>query len=175
MVEVYRKVLPKGPPSAPVERSLAAIQKPEEALEEAHRLNAELKPKEAIAMYRRALELDPSNLVAASELGSTLVDAGHTEEAFRFFDEFLERHPREAEVRLAYAGGLLRVGQLERAVAECQRCLEHRPNWDAPYPPMIRALHRLRRGLEAQAALSAFRPLSKDPRTVAMFEAMLRG
>lgn len=175
MVEVYRKVLPKGPPSAPTERSLVAIQTPAEALEEAHRLNAELKPREAIAMFRRALELDPGGVIAASELGSTLVDAGQAEEAFSFYEEFLAQHPRAAEVRLAYAGGLLRMGQLERAVEECRGCLEQRPNWDAPYPPLIRALFRLRRGQEAEAALSAFRPLSKDPRTVAMFEAMLRG
>lgn len=175
MVEVFRKVLPKGPPSAPAERSLAAIQSPEEAVEEAHRLNAELKPQEAIAMFRRALELDPGSVIAASELGSTLVDAGQAEQAFSFYEEFLERQPRAADVRLAYAGGLLRMGQLERAVAECGRCLEQRPNWDAPYPPLIRALFRLHRGQEAQAALTAFRPLSKDPRTVAMFEAMLRG
>lgn len=174
MVEVFRKVLPKGAPVPVAEaKAPAEIERLEEALLLAHRHNAELHPDRAIAMFRRALELDPTNAQAAGELGSTMIDAGQAQAGFRFFDEFLAVHPRSAEVRLAYAGGLLRVGELERAVAECRVCLEHRPNWDAPYPPLIRALQRLERREEARQALGAYRPLAKDPRILELFDRML--
>lgn len=174
MVEIFRKVLPKDPvrPRAPIDEP-AQVTVVEDALREAHRLNAELNPTLAVAMYQRALALDPSCSIAATELGATLVDAGRAEEGLAFFAAHLASFPAASEVRLAYAGSLLRTGALEGAVEECRRCLEQRPDWDAPYPPLIRALHRLGRGLAARSALEELEPLTQDHRIVAMLETML--
>lgn len=175
---IYRKVIPKGalvpsaaaPPARPTQVEHAG-----EALRLARAENDALRPEAAVAMYRRALELDAGNGEAARELGLTLFDAGEGAEACALLSGFLERHAGDQETRLVYASLLIRSSELDRAEQQLVRCIDRDPRWAPPYVPLIRLLWRAGRQPEARARLHAYRALLPDPRTVEMLESMLRG
>lgn len=177
MTEVFRKLVPKGallpepaaPPSSPSEITSAS-----EAFELARKHNDALRPNEAIALFRRALELQSGHGAAARELGLTLFDAGRSDEAVTFFHGFIEVNAKDQETRLAYASVLIRASDLERAEQQLVECIERDPRWAPPYVPLIRLLWRGGRKSEARERLHTYRALLPDPRTVEMLESMMR-
>lgn len=175
---IFRKTVPKGAlvPSAAASApaSPQAITRADEAVRRARALNEALKPEEGMALYRRALELEPGRGEAARELGLTLFDAGRGAEACALLAEFLEGNSSDLETRLAYASLLIRASELDRAEHQLSRCIDQDPRWAPPYVPLIRLLWRIGRRAEAQARLHAYRALLPDPRTVEMLSAMLR-
>lgn len=175
VVDYLKGVVPKATPLAKRPEDVSLIEPDritdaEEAMRCARELNQKLQPEQAIAMLRRALELEPAHKEAVCELGSTLRDVGRFEEAREVFCETLEKNPRLGEVRLEWANCLLRQGVLDEAVAEYRRCMDERPNWDAPHKHLILALARQGKGEEAKAVLVDLLRFSPDERTVAMLE-----
>lgn len=176
MPEVFRMLVPKGALSEPREavRGPADVRTAKEAVALARGLNEALKPGHALAMYRRAIELEPSNGEAARELSLTLFDAGERADAIDGLELFLTAHPRDHETRLALASLLLRSSELVRAERELLHCIEAQPKWAPPFVPLVRLLWRLGRPVEARSKLEDYRKLSPDPRSIEMLESMMR-
>lgn len=177
MVEVFRMLVPKGPLSMGEPDSTlipSEVKSAKEAVSLGRKLNQAMKPEEAARMYRRALDLAPSDGEALRELALTLFDAGEHAEAVGLFEAFLKTHERDHESRLAFASVLLRMADLERAELELTRCVEGRPKWAEPFVPLVRLLWRRGRPSEARAALDAYRALEPDPRSLEMLETMMR-
>jgi hypothetical protein len=70
---------------------------------------------ESAPLYQKALELDPSQVAAAVNLGNAYIKAGQAREAIRLWRSALERSPGLESVRLSLALALYRVGDSSAA------------------------------------------------------------
>lgn len=88
---------------------------------------------DAMASYRKALELDPQSPGAAVGLGIAASAAGSPEEAAQAFQAALKKFPDHVPAKLAYAVFLLRqaeagAGDIARPVAILEEVLQADPN-----------------------------------------------
>ena len=82
---------------------------------------------EAAALYRKALQLDPTQVAAAVNLGNAYVEAGQTPVAIRLWRSALARSPGLETVRLSLAVALYRSGDAAAAEQSLQELLELDP------------------------------------------------
>jgi tetratricopeptide (TPR) repeat protein len=89
------------------------------------------------ALLRRALELAPSNLDAAANLGWTLGESGHHEEGLALLGDVLAAQPDDAEVRIMRALIDLKRGHYTRGWKDYRARLEseHYERRPFKYPP----------------------------------------
>ena len=103
---------------------------------------------EAIATYRRILQLEPNNLTYRVKLIDLLTRQGRAEEvleermaaadsylrlgyadrAIQEYEQALVSHPGNTDLRLNYAQALMRAGKGPQAIGEYQRVLQVEPN-----------------------------------------------
>ena len=98
---------------------------------------------EAVACYRRALELKPDFAEAHNNLGNTFKGQGRLDEAVACYRRALELKPDFAEVHDNLGGVLTEQGKLDEAVACYRRALELRPEYLAPLAPLVHQLQYL--------------------------------
>jgi hypothetical protein len=79
---------------------------------------------EAIASYRRALELEPDFLDAHTNLANLLLEKGDIENALGHYRQALRLEPDSPMTHYNLAVGLARNGQRDQAVAELQTVLK---------------------------------------------------
>ena len=91
-------------------------------------LRNEGKFEEAAVQYRRAIELNPSNLGAHYNLANTLLALNRLDEAIVEFRLALRLDPSRYEVRTNLANTLVRVGRLDEAATEYELALESKPD-----------------------------------------------
>ena len=84
---------------------------------------------EAVACYRRALELKPNYAEAHNNLGAALQDRGKLGEAVACYRRALELRPDFAEAHNNLGNSFREQGKLDEAVACCRRALELKPNF----------------------------------------------
>ena len=84
---------------------------------------------EAIACYRRALELKPDYAEAHNNLGNALKDQGKLDEAVACYRRALELKPDYAEAHNNLGNVLKDQGKLDEAVACYRRALELKPDY----------------------------------------------
>ena len=84
---------------------------------------------EAVACYRRALELKPDYAEAYNNLGIVLKEQGKLDEAIACFRRALELKPDYAEAHSNLGSALKDQGKLDEAVACYRRALELRPDF----------------------------------------------
>ena len=87
------------------------------------------KPDEAVACYRRALELKPDFAEAHNNLGNALQDQGKLDEAVACYRRALELKPDFAEAHNNLGNALKDQGKLDEAVACYRRALELKPDY----------------------------------------------
>jgi tetratricopeptide (TPR) repeat protein len=87
-------------------------------------LIAQHKTEEAIAEYRKAIELDPRDAAPHSNLGIALGDQGKTEEAIAEYRKAIELDPRDADPHKNLAIILRAQGKTKEADAEDQKAKE---------------------------------------------------
>jgi Flp pilus assembly protein TadD len=90
--------------------------------------------KEAIALYRRALENWPAGKGAYRDvvdvnLGLALLDQGEVAQAVQQFHEAVQLEPKRAKYHRHLALALSRLGRRAEAVAEYRESLELEPGW----------------------------------------------
>jgi tetratricopeptide (TPR) repeat protein/uncharacterized membrane protein YgcG len=100
---------------------------------EAHRLLAvglhiSLRLDEAIAEYKRTLELDPSSNVSRGSLADLYRATGKTEEALALYNEQLAADPKDKAARAGKVISLLDLNRSEEASTELQAALTAEPN-----------------------------------------------
>ena len=84
---------------------------------------------EAVACYRRALELKPDYAEAHNNLGNALKDQGKLDEAVACYRRALELKPDFAEAHNNLGNALKDQGKLDEAVACYRRALELKPDY----------------------------------------------
>ena len=84
---------------------------------------------EAVACYRRALELKPDYAEAHDNLGNALKDQGKLDEAVACYRRALELKPDYAEAHNNLGNALKDQGKLDEAVACYRRALELKPDY----------------------------------------------
>ena len=84
---------------------------------------------EAVACYRRALELQPDYAEAHSNLGNVLRDQGKLDEAIACCRRALELKPDFAEAHYNLGVAFKDQGKLDEAVACCRRAVELKPDF----------------------------------------------
>ncbi len=83
---------------------------------------------EAIARYRKALEIDPDYADAHNNLGSALFRAGRVDEAIPHFEDALRINPGDAKAHNNLATALAQKGRVAEAVTHYQKVLEIDPD-----------------------------------------------
>ena len=87
------------------------------------------KPDEAVACYRRALELKPDYAEAHNNLGNALKEQGKLDEAVACCRRALELKPDYAEAHNNLGVALKEQGKLDEAIACYRRALELKPDF----------------------------------------------
>ncbi len=82
---------------------------------------------EAIALYKRALEINPQHLDTCINLGVALFQKGRTEEAISYYQKAVEISPHEADAHNNLGHALFKVGRVNEAIAHLQKAVEIAP------------------------------------------------
>jgi superkiller protein 3 len=90
-------------------------------------LNAQKKPDEAIACFRKAIELDPKLANAYSNLGAVLAQQGKPDEAIACYRKATEVDPKHVNAYSNLGSALANQGKLDDAVAALRKALELDP------------------------------------------------
>jgi protein O-GlcNAc transferase len=94
----------------------------------ANSLKASGKTDDAIAAYRRAIELRPDFLDAHFRLGNTLAAAGRSDEAAASYRRVLQLNPTHIDAQNNLANTLLISGKIDQAIEIYRRVLGSRPD-----------------------------------------------
>lgn len=100
-----------------------------ELIRNANRLKREGKLDEAIAEYRRVIELNPNFAWAYSNLGDALVKQGKLNEAINAFSEAIQLNPKSPCFHYALAEAMEQNNQLDEAISTLFKALEYSPNY----------------------------------------------
>jgi tetratricopeptide (TPR) repeat protein len=79
------------------------------------------KPKDAIAAYKRALDLDPDNLDMERGLASALLTDGQLDEALKVLEQIVAAEPQDAQSQIRIAEIQRRQGHYEAALATIEK------------------------------------------------------
>lgn len=90
-------------------------------------LDNEGKTEEALAHYRRALELDPNDELGQTNLAVVLTREGRLAEAAEFYSGALKRNPENATAQYCLASILAKSGQVEQALPHFREALRLKP------------------------------------------------
>jgi tetratricopeptide (TPR) repeat protein len=83
---------------------------------------------DAVAHYRKALEINPNYVAAHYNLGNALFQNGQLDEALVQYQKAVEIGPNDAEAHINLGNALFQKEQLDEAVAQFQKALEINPN-----------------------------------------------
>ncbi|MCB1032804.1 MAG: tetratricopeptide repeat protein [Acidobacteria bacterium] len=84
-------------------------------------------PEVAIALFERALVLDPTDQAARENLAGSLASVGRFEESISQYRQALERKPEDSETRLLLARVLIAAGRSGEADSELRGILSRNP------------------------------------------------
>lgn len=82
---------------------------------------------EALAVYRRAISLDPIDDNAKQELAELLLFGNETTEAGGIFEDLLERKPRDSVLVLGLVRCCMHIGEFDKARLVLDDFLQHAP------------------------------------------------
>jgi tetratricopeptide (TPR) repeat protein len=99
---------------------------------------------EAIASYRRALEIRPDLPKLNAIIGNTLSHLGRFADAVASYRRAIELEPRLAETHSNLGNALLNSGHLREAEASCRRALELEPDFAGAHTNLGNALREQR-------------------------------
>jgi Flp pilus assembly protein TadD len=91
------------------------------------RLIRENLPAEAEAQFRQAVQADPSNIEAVTNLGVAIFKQGRFAESITFFEQAVVSRPQEAALHNDLAQAYVRVGRQHDAAAEMARACDLQP------------------------------------------------
>jgi len=106
----------------------------------------------AESLFRKAVEIEPTNSAAYAGLGFTLAGLHHPEEAATAYEKALELNPLRTNTWLHLAGDYYSLGKYGRAVDAYQRYLSLNPGNDRAYYELYYSLARLKRYGDAEKA-----------------------
>jgi superkiller protein 3 len=84
---------------------------------------------EAIAEFRKAIEINPRDGGAHNDLGLALMDKGRVDEAIACYKKAIDLDPRDDKAHINLGTALAREGHVDEAIAECKKAIEIDPNY----------------------------------------------
>lgn len=126
-------------------------------------LQAMGKPDQAIAEYRRVLELRPQDTIALNSLGAALQSMGRIGESIPEYQLALRARPDYLDARYNLGSALLASGKGAEAAAEFQQILAIKPDDSGAHANLGRALAV--QGKMAEAAAEFENALRLDPQS----------
>ena len=84
---------------------------------------------EAIAEYKKALEINPNDIAAHNNLGGAYSHKGMHDEAIAEHKKALDINPNDAEAHNNLGGAYYEKGMYDEAIAEFKKALEINPNY----------------------------------------------
>jgi len=121
---------------------------------------------EAMAAYRRALDLDPSLAAAHTNLGIACFDKGQLGQARVHFERALALDPDQPEARYNLANLYEQENQLELAIAEFRRVVASRPEFADAHFNLAIALEKVGSRVQSADHFRHYLRLSGDENTV---------
>jgi len=117
---------------------------------------------EAIACYRKAIEVDPNFADVCQSLGDALVETGKKEEAIGVYQKAIEIEPSLWEVHHKLGSALQEVGQFDEAVGAYQKSIELKSDFCWSFNNLGDVLVKLEKWEEAAAAYRQAVELNPD-------------
>lgn len=117
---------------------------------------------EAIASYRKAIEVEPNFADVYHSLGDALVEAGEKEEAIRVYQKAIEIEPNLWEVHHKLGNLLQEVGQFDEAVGAYNKSIELKSDFCWSFNNLGDVLVKLGKWEEASGAYSQAVELNPD-------------
>jgi tetratricopeptide (TPR) repeat protein len=137
---------------------------PQGLIDAANRFRARGRPREAVPLYRRALEIDPHSAEAHNNLGNAFLELGQPQEAADCYRRALTVKAGSAEILCNLANALWQLGQQPEALNATERALALDPHSSMAHN--ILGLLRAASGQRAEAVASYRRSLALNPRYV---------
>jgi protein O-mannosyl-transferase len=116
---------------------------------------------EAIAQYRKALQIKPDYAEAHNNLGTALLQKGGVDEAIAQYQEALQIKPGYAMARNDLGMAFLQKGRVDDAIFQCQKALQISPDYAAACLNLGNAL--LRKGSVDDAITQYRKALQINP------------
>lgn len=88
---------------------------------------------EAIAQYRKALELTPSDLDVGVAIGASLWRSGRVDEAIAEFHKVLTIDPGHEQAHNDLGSAMVSLGRLDEAIQHYRRAIEIKPDYAEPH------------------------------------------
>ncbi|MDX1421799.1 MAG: tetratricopeptide repeat protein [Kiloniellales bacterium] len=136
-------------------------------------LNSDGRTKDAVDAYRRALALDPDDVMALNNLGRVLRQTGDLEGAIAMFEKAVRLAPDLMVARTQLAGALETAGRLKEAVKQAREAVRRHKAKAMPRVVLARALAASRRLAEAGAAIREALALEPNNLDVHVTKAMI--
>ncbi|NLR69721.1 tetratricopeptide repeat protein [Novosphingobium sp. ERN07] len=121
---------------------------------------------DAIAAFKRLLQIDPADVAARNNLGNALLESGQNVEAVAMFETALQRAPTEPTLTVNYATALVAARDFAKALPAAERARSIAPQNPLAWQALGRTLNYLRRHQEALPCL--VEALRLDPRNAAI-------
>jgi len=114
---------------------------------------------EAIAEYQAAIDADPENVSALTNLGVAFYNVGRLQDAVDQYERALELAPNDADIHSNLAAAYVQLGQLDNALAEYQSAVRLDPNLAQAHFGLGVVYVELGQNEEAIAAFEQFQAL----------------
>jgi adenylate cyclase len=114
---------------------------------------------QAIAAYRRALELNPNFALAYGLLGTALAYAGEPEESIKATEVAIRSNPRDPSIFFRYSGLAMAhfiAGEFDEAVGWARKSIDRKREWHRAHLLLIASLSCSGRLEEARSAVAAY-------------------
>jgi superkiller protein 3 len=118
-------------------------------------------PAEALAAYKRALELNPYDAKAAREEAGIVVEE-NPEEAFKLVNRSLELQPDNTEALIVRGRALLALNKPQDAIADLKKASSLNPGNATIHFQLARAYRKANLTAEAQSEDTIFERLQKE-------------
>jgi predicted O-linked N-acetylglucosamine transferase (SPINDLY family) len=117
---------------------------------------------DALAHFKRALEIRPGFIEALSNLGNLLMKIGQLENATEFYQRAVEANPNSADTHCNLGNVLLGLGKLDDALVRYRRALEIKPDFAAALSNLAQTLHGLGQREDALTCLQRAQQIDPD-------------
>ena len=113
----------------------------------------------AIVEFEAALQIDPDNVSARSNLGVVYYNLGRLDEAIQQYQEAIARAPSDADIHSNLAAAFVQKGQLDKALQEYESAVDINPELAEAHFGLGVVYQQTGRTDEAIAAFERFQAL----------------
>jgi eukaryotic-like serine/threonine-protein kinase len=117
---------------------------------------------DAVASYRKAIEVDPNYIYAYGNLGTLLSNMGRNDEAIAYCRKAVEINPKSSAVYILLSRALTNIGQIDEAIVSARKGIELDPKLaGTAYTVLARA--QTAKGQHDEAIANCRKAVEMDP------------